>query len=489
MGSSASSARRFFGRTTVFVLLGVLCGINAVARAQTSVPSITLQRGEFYFRLDGKPAFLLGRNPAGWRQPQFATLLRWAGESGERIARIQIVTGNRVRGRPGEVDEAWARWWDQVFDMAEQNGVYVLPVFGVWADWNDGSTGQTFAFWPRNIFNVALRGPASSPTELLQDTPARRLWLEWLQKLVTRWQGRSNILGWEVFSEIDLITGATEDMAVDFAGRAAQVVRAADTRGRPVTVSLSGIREWPELFRLDALDFLEVHPYANIRPFSGNLDDLILSSVRQRISDYGKPVFIGESGLSSGGPRNTLSVSARAHIGVKQALWAAAVSGAMNGRMLWWQDGYDQFIPGLDLRTAYKEASAPLGRFLRGVDRSGFRPVEIAVSSAIQGAAVGNAELVLGWVRDTRSAAPSWPARSLSGQTVSVTAPGAAREWAVVFYDTDSGEPAASASARHGSGGVVVTLPTFEGSIAFQLRPGDRAGHARDGAGIESPGQ
>src|SRR5438046_2216014 len=92
----------------------VLCVLSAGATtlAQTSLPNITLQRGEFYFRLDGKPSFLLGTNPTGWMPGQFQTLLGWAGQS-ERIVRIHLTNGRVPRSRPGEVDEDWAIFWDQ----------------------------------------------------------------------------------------------------------------------------------------------------------------------------------------------------------------------------------------------------------------------------------------------------------------------------------------------------------------------------------------
>ena len=67
-------------------------------------------------------------------------------------------------------------------------------------------------------------------------------------------------MGWEIFSELDLVTGATEERAVRFTERAAAAIRAADPGKRPVTASQAGINEWPGLLRSTALDFIEVHP-------------------------------------------------------------------------------------------------------------------------------------------------------------------------------------------------------------------------------------
>ena len=66
--------------------------------------------------------------------------------------------------------------------------------------------------------------------------------------------------------------------------------------------------------------------------------------------------------------------AARAEVGIRHAIWAAVVSGAMNGRALWWQDGYDQFEK-VDLCRHYQQAAAPAALFVRGIDFTGFAPV------------------------------------------------------------------------------------------------------------------
>lgn len=461
-------------RRVLLYTLTLLTATASFALAQeraNNLPEITLHKGEFFFRVNGRPSFLLGHNLSVASEEELRVLLAQIAQSGERIVRIQITSSRRPRGTR-EVDEAWALWWDHVFDLAAQNGLYVLPVFSQWGDWNDGGNDGTplvWHYWEQNPFNAALGGPADSPVELLRNTQTRQLWLEWLRKLVTRWQGRPNILGWEIFSEIDLVSGASEADGVDFVENAARAIRAADTHLRPVTASLSGINDWPSLSRSDALDFIEIHPYANLEPFNGNLDDLILQTVRQRLKQYGKPIFLGESGLDARPPVNTLSVGAEAPAGIKNAIWAAAVSGVMNGRMLWWEDGYDAYYH-LDLRAKYQDLCLPVVSFLQNVDYTGFRPIDIALDHSTQGAALGNSRTILVWVRDARSSAPKWPIRSLRGLTVTVSAPGPARNWKVDFYDTESGRMFKSTSAHRRAGGIAVLVPSFRGSIAFKLR-------------------
>ncbi|MBM4046474.1 MAG: glycoside hydrolase family 5 protein [Planctomycetes bacterium] len=432
---------------------------------------LVLKPGEFYFRLGERPTFLLGRNPTGWQVEQFSRLFQWAGESGERIVRIHVMHGLTSRAAAGQVDDEWARRWELIFDQAAREGLYVLPVLGVWADWNDGGRGERWHSWHKNPFDASNGGPAKTPSDLFQASECRQLWLRWLTEIVGRWQTRPNVMGWEVFSELDLVTGASESAALEFAECAAKAVRSADPQSRPVTASLSGINEWPKLFGSPALDFIQAHPYADHPRFKGNLDELILSSVRERLKRYGKAVFIGEGGLDSSPGQNSLILSPRADVAIRHAVWASLVSGAMNGRMLWWEDGYDQYM-GFELRERRRHAAMPVARFVKDVDFTDFRPGDALAPSALMGGAVGSKRVILGWFRDARCAAPDWPAQRVEGQTVRLSVPGSAVPWSAEFCDPRTGAIVATQSLRCEEGQVRVLLPPFEESIAFRLSAG-----------------
>jgi len=444
----------------------LLLGLILFAGGPTALAQVALEPGEFYFRVAGRPAFIFGRNPTGTRLEQFDELLRPAAESGETILRIHLTVGFQSQSPAGDVDEAWAAQWERVFDSAAAKGLHVLPVLGVWADWNDGSNGEPWHQWDKNRYNAARGGPAKTPAELFQDSNCQRLWLAWLESLVKRWQARANILGWEIFSELDLVSGSSETKALPFVERAAQVIRKSDSRHRPVTASLSGVGEWPKLFASGALDVIQVHPYTDGR-FHRHLDELILSSVRARLQRYGKPVFIGECGLDPIGTRDGLANAPRAHVGIQHAIWAAAVSGAMNGRMLWWEDGYDRYQR-LDLRAKYAHAAKAAAEFVRGVDFSGFRPVAVSCSADLKGAAIGGKETVLVWVREARCEPPDWNVRRVESQRVTLDLPGTARDWAVEFYDPVSAKPIGKLSIQRGNDRTTIPLPVFEDAIALK---------------------
>ena len=458
---------------TIRFLLAAWAGSVLVAGGQPPMsprpaaesPRFELRHGETYFRVDGRPAFVLGRNPAGMNPHAYDDHFRHAAEAGERFMRIHftyIPPGEKA----GEIDAAMLKSWDAILDDAENRGLAVLPVLGVWADWNDGSKKEGWHRWDSNPFNAARGGPAIKPDELFDDTPCRALWLKRLETFVRHWSHRRAIVGWEIFSELDLVTGATEKRAVRFAECAAAVIRAVDPMKRPITASQAGIGEWPILLKSGALDFIEIHPYAD-GAYGGRLDDLILTTVSERLTKYGKPVFLGECGLNSGPPRGTLEVAARAEVGIRHAIWAAVVSGAMNGRALWWQDGYDLFEK-VDLCSRYQRAAAPAAAFVRGVDCTGFAPVPCVHSDGLKGAVLGNAQTRLGWFRDARCEPPDWPKRPLSGQTVTVDAIG--NSWHVEFFDPDTGTSVSEGRLTVRDQRLRIALPEFQDSIALRLK-------------------
>ena len=453
--------------TALLAALAVFSHLTSAAaqagQGETASTAFELRKGERYFRVDGTPAFVLGRNPVGVTPEAFAAHFEKAAAAGERFMRIHF-TYSQAGEKAGEIHPDMLKSWDAVLDAAEKHRLAVLPVLGVWADWNDGSHGETWHSWEKNPFNAAQNGPAKRPGDLLDDTACRKLWFERLETFVKHWAPRRCIVGWEIFSEVDLITGATEDRAVKFAAQAAAVVRAADPAHRPTTLSQAGVKVWPKLLGSDAVEIVSVHPYA-AHPFGGNLDELILDSVRERLRTYRKPVLIGECGLDWAPPRGTLDVAPRAEVGIRHAIWAAAVSGAMNGRMLWWQDGWDQFEKA-DVCRHYEQVATPIAAFVKGIDFTDFAPVACD-APGLKGAVLGNERQRIGWFRDARCVPPQWALREVSDREV--TLDGQRGTWQVKFVDTVSNRLIKTSTLQVEKSQLKILLPAFRGSIALTL--------------------
>ena len=453
---------------TIPILIPTL--IPSLTPTPIPFPSITLKKGDTYFSIDGQPGFLYSRNVAGYEPSQYYQLLAMTSTGGSKFVRIQLDSFGMGYSNDGKVDESWARKWEFVFEKAASYGIYVLPTFSAWYDWNDG---KDYSTWNSNPLNEKKGGPARTALDLFtSDTPTQKMWFGWMETLVERWQGRKNILAWEIFSEINMVPGTTEPKAIDFVTRGAAIIRNADPQQRPVNASLADFGDWTGFLRSDGNDFISIHPY----PVSGRLDFAILDEVRSMLATYRKPVMIGESGLSFLTPDSiptTLTTAKGAELGIKHAIWAALVSGAMNGRSLWWEDGVAIYFPALNMPFLQKYANADLAaaNFARGVDFSGFQPLAATSSPGVRGAAVGNEKMVLGWYRDTTSEPPDWkPKPSLSKQTVTLTLPGSAANWEIDFYDTGTGTDVVSSTIVTWNGNkVTITLPDFTDDIAFKM--------------------
>ena len=212
----------------IFSFFGSASNPIATARQDSQ---ITLHSGDFYFSIDGTQRFVLSRNLAAYIPQDYNLLLGWCVKGGTRIVRLAV--DNRAMGglgytNSGAVNEEWFANWELVFEAAEAQGIYVIPVFDSWVNWNEGND------WHFNPLNVANGGPAATSAELFKaDSATRTLWLLWLQNVITRWQTHPNILAWEIFSEISLTQGVTEISGVEFIEQAAAIIRAADSSQRP----------------------------------------------------------------------------------------------------------------------------------------------------------------------------------------------------------------------------------------------------------------
>lgn len=435
-------------------------------------PDILLIPDSMYFTQNGRQSFLFSRNIAAYTMQDFDRLLPMAYQGGTRLVRIQvstIVAGGMGFTPQGELDEDWAQAWDKVFETAEANGISVWVVFTGWYDWN--TTG--YNNWAGNPFNAANGGPAKKPQDLFKSgSKTQELWMGWLKTIANRWQRHENILIWEVYSEANLTQGVSEAEGVAFVERASALIREADELDRPITNSLADIGNWESFNRSSAVEFINIHPY----PPSAQLDRMIINNTRLVLDTYHKPVAIGESGLSAETPdieAGKATVAENSKRGVSHAIWAAVVSGAMNGRGLYWEDGYGIYFPKLSWAFLNKYANTELAaaRFVENVNFAGYQPLAVSFSSSVWGGAAGNEQSAVGWVRDAACEPPEWPLLPVvSGQTVTITLPGSAANWQVDFYDTKTGlDVIATIHITRTTSTASIPLPDFQDDLAFRL--------------------
>jgi hypothetical protein len=453
----------------VFALLALnACGSGGGSATPPLCPTATpiataeLRVSERYFRVDGRSRFLTGRNLTG-SEAQVLALMERTAAAGSKLMRVHLTHGRGMGMLPdGSADPIWLASWDRTFDAALKCGLYVIPVFGVWADFNDGNPNFGFANWRNNPLNA--RGV---PGDLyVQGSAVQDAWLAWLGALTRHWQGRPNILAWEVFSELDLISGATETGGVEFVMRAKTALRQADPAQRPVTASLAG-SQWFSL--PDVIDFVQVHVYGE------QLDELVINRVREKLAQGAKGVLLGESGLSALAPDSATPTTApQAPIATRHASWAALVAGAMNGRALWWEDAYAMFhLPGMGFVENYPDVERGIAKLAASHEVSSYRPLDIVLPSELFGAAIGSESGAVMWVRSARCTSPMWECTSpQTGRRVTVPIPGTHPSWTVRILNTLNAEPVgAGQNVDRIIAGVEISLPDIADDVALIIDP------------------
>lgn len=434
------------------------------------LPEFSLSPGQLYFNVNGQPGLYYSRNVAAFFNEDYGTELDWSVYGGTRVIRFGLVNLVGMGGYPytstGQLNESVIRNFESLLDDAAAHGIYVIFWLTGWGQWNTTDTTD----WANNPFNAANGGPTQRPSDVFKEgTPSNKMWLEFVSRLVTRWQDRKNILAWDVLGEANLIQGITEQQGIAFVEQMAQVVHAADTHKRPITASLGDVGTWGNFYKSGSIDFVQTHPYPT------TLDRAIVEKVHQYIAFYHKPVQIGESGLNWEAPDKGVTTYPNAHIGIEHAIWAGVVSGAMNSRALFWEDGFGIYFP--TMRTTflnqYAEAELPAARFTHTVNFTDFAPLTVHYPSGtkVWGTAVGNEKSAIGWFRDAQSEPPDWNLLpNISNQKISLEVPGSAKNWQVDFYDTKTGNVLSGSTLLTRKGNLItVSLPDFTDDIAFKL--------------------
>lgn len=439
-----------------------------------------------FFSYNSQPSspmsFILGRNPTGAISNTYNTIFFQMDAAGERFARLQFtsIPAATAVAPLGTINTSPASTMTTIYDPAladaDNNGIAVMPELGVWGDWSSSWT------WSQNPYNQANGGPCVSPSDLFNSGLCQSTWLNYIGQIVKHWSSHPSVVAWEIFSELNNVDQSTDSEGASFVAAAAATIHANDSWNRPITASAtmpepstspSPYNFWNQTLSSPALDFINIHPYGSFTatsPYTGNLDYQVLSYVPLMINTFHKPVLIGESGLSVNVTPGSPPVSANANRGIQNAIWAEAVSGAMNGRALWFEDGYDLF-GNFNISYSYRNVSVPIVNFVSGVDYTGFSPVPVSTTNGVTGAMVGSSSTMLGWFRDVNCTFQTlWEQNQINGQTVTVTSIGG-KSWAVQYYNTATGDPIANSGSTimTQNNQLIIPLPSFTMSIAFKL--------------------
>jgi hypothetical protein len=282
---------------------------------------------------------------------QYRRLFRHYAESGIKVVEVWMCSWwlalewiNDAPGNHGVGYMNQHRAWllDELMQMAEENGIYVLLVLH-----NHGKF-STFcdSEWQRNPFNARNGGFLADSGEFFTDARAAAATRRYLDYMVARWGYSPNLMAWKLFSEINL-TGPhgnfyrTEAMR-DWHREAATYLKQTDPNRHLVTTHWSSnyMVINPEIGELPELDFLTTDAYGGSTAGIFNLFDGTWGCAQR----YNKPVLITEFGGSPFGDRMGNLIK-QVHL----ANWKGFFAQLSVSPMLWWfalvdeQDLYSDF--------------------------------------------------------------------------------------------------------------------------------------------------
>ncbi len=323
-----------------------------------------------YLQFDsGAPYFMIGLNIGWGRLDEYESFFNKLSGAGGNFARVWISQPNPAietqREGLGRYDLAGAWHYDQLLEMAEQKGIYLLLTVKNYRDlilkdyWGD-------AGWPVSPYNRTNGGPAARPADFFTDPLARKMYQRQLRYLIGRYSAFASLAFWEFWNEQDNMgVGSIAPWIKEMAA----YVKANDPYRHLVTTSYGAMGE-AEVWRLPEIDLTQRHFYGD----EGSVHDAsqaIVADTRKHDA-FGKPHMMGELGISwrrsdvHFDPQHT---GANLHNG----LWASALSGNAGGASLWW---WDDYVQPLDLWGHF----TPLARFAAKVDwaHRDFQPVTVA---------------------------------------------------------------------------------------------------------------
>jgi plastocyanin len=386
---------------------------------------------------------------------------------------------------------------EEILNLAEQHGLEVQLVLndhGQFSSWVNQR-------WNDNPYNELNGGPVpdDDPAAFFSNPTARGLFKQRLHYLVARYAAYRDILAWELFNEVQFIGSVTnnpfssaqvrEDVVAWHAEMAAYL-RSLDPYHHLITTSSDIDTSEAQIWNDPNIDLIQVHDYG---PLSGR-DQRFRGYGVNLNATYGKPVIVGEFGLS-GDPEagfdpttSSLPPDRIAHLveatHLHNSAWASAMSAS--GAMSWWWGGYIRDDASRH-RTppdfpANERINPPLRAFFAGEDLAGMslHPSNISAPSTVVAMGQDNGSAGFAWIRDAQNEYGSGVGPGdLVGRTmtgVSIAFDGFADGlYRVEVHDPWSINPMASQVATASGGTLSVTLPTFTRDLAIKVSPSSAA--------------
>jgi hypothetical protein len=383
----------------------------------------------------------------------------------------------------GRYNDGNAERLDAILDAAWAVGVRVNLVIN-----NHGQAAPSAdREWKDNPLNTANGGPLSDPYEIFTSPLAFADQESLRRYLIGRYADHPAVLGWKLWSEINLTAAgemgrrrgqdaggvqvsddARHQALLNWHERAAARWHALDSYGHGVTTHWSGDYRQPEfdIVALPGLDYVCIDAYLNRRRDGApeHLADLLYNSLQDPVDGLGgfnKPLLVTEYG---GSPQGATPEALNSELEV--AAWAGLMAGHGGSPMLWWFEWVDQ---GERWNSFSAIASFTRGEDLRGAEAHAVALAATSSAGALWARAWAKPGHLIGYVADS-----AWVDNGLgrvahehADVLIGTEVPSGPCQ--VEWWDARSGAMLSSVRLVHTGGRLSLTAPPFIHHIAFKL--------------------
>ncbi len=226
----------------------------------------------------------------------------------------------------GDYNQGNAWKLDQIMDMAARNHVNVMLTLGNFSEFI--TNGYFNNNWDNNPYNQKNGGPCAIAADFWTSPVARKFYKRRLRYLIARYSYRTNLQAWEFWNETNAPAQWVAQMSA--------YLKTHDPYHHLITTTYGKRAVW----RLPDIDFTQTHTYGDGSDIPDHAP-VIHYDVKLNVALYHKPHLVSEFGIDW--RKNDADYDPKGlGINLHNGLWAATMSGAAGGAMIWYWDSYVQ---------------------------------------------------------------------------------------------------------------------------------------------------
>lgn len=233
---------------------------------------------------------------------------------------------------------------DYIISYAKQHGVSIMPCFFSYGDFSsqNGMDPSDPSIWTNNPYQTIL----DNPCDFFKVKEARRVTMQLIRYIVSRWGYATNVVAWEFWNEVDhmfyMCDGYKhlEQDVLSWHQEMTGLIKRTDPFHHCITTSMGSVGQYPGLYSIlfDDLDFVQQHNYQSIQNAESRkqFSYILLNKTIVGHSQYpSKPFFMGEFGFDQSFPPLYTSKDPYG-IDLHNSLWSSLFSTALGPASFWW---------------------------------------------------------------------------------------------------------------------------------------------------------